>query len=218
MLPEAQTPSRRYAAEATTSLTQGDRLEQMFARLGVPIARSTINDLFRRAGQKLEPLRAPLFEAIKADFVVHADETSFTMTKQTSKAFIWTFVGQSLTGYRFDLTRGGSVPLDVLGESTGVVLCDDYRGQNECDTIHARCTELSHGVLFFLGGNERAAAMRRDGFGVCRHHASLRRLQHVQVRRGAIARRPLSSCSCRFGGVCRVAGRQHFKQDLPARL
>jgi transposase len=104
------------------------RLEQMFARLGVPVARSTINDLFRRAGQKLEPLRTPLFEAIKADFLVHADETSFTMTKQTSKAFIWSFVGQSLTGYRFDLTRGGSVPLDALGESAGVVLCDDYRG------------------------------------------------------------------------------------------
>ncbi|TAL46555.1 MAG: IS66 family transposase [Salinibacterium sp.] len=104
------------------------RLEQSFARIGMPIARSTMNDLFRRAAQKLEPLRGPLFEAIKKDFLVHADETSFKMTKQTSKAFIWAFVGRSLTGYRFDLTRGGDVPVDVLGESTGAILCDDYRG------------------------------------------------------------------------------------------
>lgn len=134
--PERWSDKTRYDAAFVAHLvvskclmvTPHYRLEQMFARLGVPVARSTINDLFRRAGQKLEPLRAPLFEAIKADFLVHADETSFTMTKQTSKAFIWAFVGQSLTGYRFDLTRGGAVPLDVLGESTGVVLCDDYRG------------------------------------------------------------------------------------------
>lgn len=104
------------------------RLEQSFARIGMPIARSTMNDLFRRAGQKLEPLRAPLFEAIKKDFLVHADETSFKMTKQTSKAFMWAFVGRSLTGYRFDLTRSGDVPIDVLGDSTGALLCDDYRG------------------------------------------------------------------------------------------
>lgn len=104
------------------------RLEQSFARLGMPIARSTMNDLFRRAAQKLEPLRAALFEAIRKDFVVHVDETSFKMTKQESKSFFWAFVGKNLTGYRFDLTRGGDVPVDVLGESTGFVLCDDYRG------------------------------------------------------------------------------------------
>lgn len=46
------------------------RLEQSFARLGMPVARGTMNDLFRRAGQKLEPLRAPLFDAIKNDFHV----------------------------------------------------------------------------------------------------------------------------------------------------
>jgi transposase len=98
------------------------RLEQMFARTGVPVARSTINDLFPRAGQKLEPLRAPLFEAVTRDFLVQVDETSFKLTTQTSKAFIWAFVGQSLTGYSFALTRGGELPLDVLGKSTGATL------------------------------------------------------------------------------------------------
>lgn len=104
------------------------RLEQSFARLGMPIARSTMNDLFRRSAQKLERLRTPLFGEIRKDFLINVDETSFTMTKQASKAFIWAFVGKSLTGYRFELTRGGEAPIEVLGDSTGVFQCDDYRG------------------------------------------------------------------------------------------
>ena len=137
------------------------RLEQMFARMGMPVARSTMNDLFRRAGQKLEPLRAPLFDAIKKDFLVLADETTFKMTKQTSKAFIWAFVGRSLTGYRFDLTRGGDVPLDVLGESTGVFVCDDYRGYDPLAKkgYRRRCGCLAHARRkYFEAGEEVPAA------------------------------------------------------------
>jgi transposase len=132
------------------------RLEQSFARLGMPVARSTMNDLFRRAAQRLEPLRAPLFEAIKKDFLVHADETSFNMTQQTSKAFMWTFVGQSLTGYRFDLTRSGDVPVDVLGGSTGAFLCDDYRGYDPLEKkgSRQRCGCLAHARRkFFEAGD-----------------------------------------------------------------
>ena len=134
--PERWSEKTRYGSSFVAHLvvskclmvTPHYRLEQMFARTGVPIARSTINDLFRRAGQKLEPLRAPLFEAITKDFLVHVDETSFKLTTQASKAFIWAFVGQSLTGYSFALTRGGELPLEILGKSTGAFLCDDYRG------------------------------------------------------------------------------------------
>lgn len=132
------------------------RLEQSFARLGMPVARSTMNDLFRRAAQKLEALRAPLFGAIAKDFLVHADETTFKMTKQAAKAYIWTFVGRNLTGYRFDLTRGGEVPLDVLGDSAGAFLCDDYRGYDPLEKKgkRARCGCLAHARrAFFEAGD-----------------------------------------------------------------
>lgn len=132
------------------------RLEQSFARLGMPIARSTMSDLFRRAAQKLEPLRAPLFDAIKNDFLVHVDETSFKLTTQTSKAFMWAFVGQSLTGYHFSLTRGGDVPLDVLGDSTGAFVADDYRGYDPLTKKgkRQRCGCLAHARRkFFEAGD-----------------------------------------------------------------
>ncbi|MBN9163738.1 MAG: IS66 family transposase [Myxococcales bacterium] len=136
------------------------RLEQSFARLGMPVARSTMNDLFRRAGQKLEPLRAPLFDAIKNDFLVHVDETSFTMTKQKSKAFIWAFVGRSLTGYMFALSRGGDVPISVLGDSSGAVLCDDYRGYDPLAKKGARfrCGCLAHARRKFFEAGDVAEA------------------------------------------------------------
>jgi len=134
--PERWSEKTRYGSSFVAHLvvskclivTPHYRLEQSFKRTGMPVARSTINDLFRRAGQKLEPLRSRLFETITKDFLVHVDETSFKLTTQASKAFIWAFVGQSLTGYTFALTRGGDVPLDLLGKSTGAFLCDDYRG------------------------------------------------------------------------------------------
>ena len=132
------------------------RLEKSLAYTGVPIARSTINDLFRRAAKKLEPLGAPLFDAITKDFLVHVDETSFKMTKQASKAFIWAFVGKSLTGYRFHLSRSGDVPIDVLGESAGAIVCDDYRGYDPLQKkgSRLRCGCLAHARRkFFEAGD-----------------------------------------------------------------
>jgi transposase len=169
------------------------RLEQSFARLGMPVARSTMNDLFRRAGTKLAPLCAPLFEAIKKDFLVHVDETSFNMTKQASKAFIWTFVGQSLTGYRFDLTRGGGVPVDVLGDSTGAFVADDYRGYDPLTKKQkrVRCGCLAHARRkFFEAGDVPAAKEALDlialMYGV-EHEAERRKIvgtpAHLALRR-----------------------------------
>ena len=169
------------------------RLEQSFARLGMPVARSTMNDLFRRAAQRLEPLREPLFEAIKKDFLVHVDETSFKMTQQTSKAFMWTFVGKSLTGYRFDLTRGGDVPVDVLGDSTGALLCDDYRGYDPLEKkgSRQRCGCLAHARRkFFEAGDVPEARDALDLINVmygAEHEAERRQVvgtaDHLALRR-----------------------------------
>ena len=106
------------------------RLEAILSHLGMKVARSTMNDLFYRAAQKLEPLRSLLFQAIAENFLVHIDETSFKLTSQKKKAQMWAFVGESLTGYVFDLTRAGSVPTAHLGSSVGAFVSDDYSGYN----------------------------------------------------------------------------------------
>jgi len=149
----------------------------------LPVARSTINDLFRRAGQKLEPLRSPLFEVIRKDFLVHADETTFKMTKQTSKSFIWAFIGQSLTGYRFDLTRSGDVPIDVLGESVGAILCDDYRGYDPLvrKGMRRRCGCLAHARRHFFDAGDVPEA--KEALSLV---AGMYRVEHEAERRGIV--------------------------------
>ena len=162
--PERWSDKTRYASSFVAHLVVSKCLvvtphyghERMFARMGVPVARSTMNDLFRRAAQKPEPLRAPLFDAIRGDFLVHADETSFKLTSQASKAFIWTFVGAQLTGYRFALTRGGDGPIEELGDSEGAVVCDDYRGYDPLAKRghRRRCGCLAHARRkYFEAGN-----------------------------------------------------------------
>lgn len=175
------------------------RLEQSFARIGMPIARSTMNDLFRRAGAKLERLCAPLFDAITKDFLVHVDETSFNMTKQASKAFIWAFVGQSLTGYRFALSRGGDLPLEVLGDSDGAFLCDDYRGYDPLakKAKRKRCGCLAHARRkFFEAGDVPEAKTALELINVMysvEHEAERRGVvgsaEHLSLRRAFV--RPL---------------------------
>jgi transposase len=169
------------------------RLEGLSKCAELPIARSTMNDLFHRAGDKCLRLEPVLFEAIRADFLVLADETTFKLTTQKSKAFMWTFLGATLTGYRFALTRGGDVPLEALKDSKGVLVCDDYRGYDPlCAKGHRRrCGCLAHARRkFFDAGNvpEATQALALIGFlyGV-EHEAERRNVlgtpDHATLRR-----------------------------------
>jgi transposase len=122
------------------------RQETMFAHMGMPIARSTMNDLFYRAAAKLRCLAPVLMKAIRDDYVVHIDETSFNMTEQKKKSQMWAFVGSKLTHYVFDLTRGGHVPATQVGDSAGVFVADDYSGYIELEAKkkRIRCGCLAH--------------------------------------------------------------------------
>lgn len=179
------------------------RLEQSFARLGMPVARSTMNDLFRRAAQRLEPLREPLFAAITKDFLVLADETSFTMTKQASKAFVWAFLGENLTGYHFDLTRAGTVPVEVLGDSTGAIVCDDYRGYDPLTEQghRLRCGCLAHARRKFFEAGDVPEAKEALELIACMY-----RVEHEAERRGCV------------GTAGHLALRREFTRPLFVRL
>jgi transposase len=104
------------------------RLETMFSQIGIPTARSTMNDLVQRAATTLAPLRAHLITAIQCDAIVHIDETSFKMTAQKKLSQMWAFVGENLTHYCFDLSRAKTVPISILGDSPGTFVADDYAG------------------------------------------------------------------------------------------
>jgi transposase len=107
------------------------RLEKQFARVGVPVARSTMTDLFHRAAELLAPLSERIIERIGRSPIVSADETPIKMQSSTKRAFIWTFLGEQLVGYVFSTGRSGDTPARVLGDSTGELVADLYTGYNK---------------------------------------------------------------------------------------
>ena len=106
------------------------RLEKQFARIGIPVARSTMNELFHRGATLLSPIAERILERVAQSEIVFADETSLKMQSSPKRAFVWTFLGDLLTAFVFSTTRSGDVPVAVLGESQGELMADLYTGYN----------------------------------------------------------------------------------------
>ncbi|MGH7894841.1 MAG: IS66 family transposase, partial [Candidatus Binatia bacterium] len=122
------------------------RLEKIYRRAGIPMARSTMTDLFHRNGRLLLPLAARLLQLIAGAPYVHADETPLRMMGTKKKAYVWTFVAAKLVGFRFSPDRSGKTPSEVLGDSKGSLVVDAYTGYNDvtCPTRRVRGGCLAH--------------------------------------------------------------------------
>lgn len=119
------------------------RLEKMYARGGVPLARSTMVDLFHRIAEEVVPLTTRLLAIIASRELVLADETPVKVMapKKCRRGFMWTFLtpgDKPLIGYRFSPSRSGKTPSEVLGASKGTLLVDGYTGYNEVTTPERR--------------------------------------------------------------------------------
>lgn len=117
------------------------RLEKSFRRLGVPVARSTMTDLFHRAAELLAPLVARMLALVRAAPVVRADETSIKMLGTDKRAFMWAFLCDEpapIITYCFSPSRSGDTPAEVLGGSTGALVVDMYTGYNQITSTGGR--------------------------------------------------------------------------------
>jgi transposase len=129
------------------------RAEKHFARLGVPIARSTLGDLIHRAAEILAPLYDRMLARIIADAHCQADETSFRLQNRPDKrGFVWTFLTGKLVAYVFSGDRSGQTPSRLLGGTTGSLLVDGYTGYNDVTDVDGRtragCWSHSRRYLF----------------------------------------------------------------------
>jgi transposase len=150
------------------------RIEKDFNRQGVPISRSTLNDLFHRAAEITSPLSARLLQHIRTRPIVLADETRTRMLNDGSgkpkNGFHWTFVAEDDAGdadvaFVFAPDRSGETPRTVLGGTEGTLLVDAYSGYNSVADVSSR---------------ERAAC-----------HAHLRRYFHEALATAPIAQQAL---------------------------
>ena len=106
------------------------RLERAYRLLGIPMARSTMCELFHKAARELRPLHTAALAWIKASPDVHADETSVRQQDKSSRSFMWDFVTSELVVYEFASSRSGETPKKVLAHSKGRLVVDQHTGYN----------------------------------------------------------------------------------------
>jgi transposase len=100
-------------------------------RIGVPVSRSTLGDLFRRAAMTLAPLVIRLAQLVRTSPVVRADETSKRVLAMghCRNGFMWNFNAvttddERLSVYLFAPDRSGKTPQQLLGGTKGHLVVD----------------------------------------------------------------------------------------------
>ena len=113
------------------------RQEGIFARAGLPLARSTLAQWVGACGVQLQPLVDALKAEILTHSVLHADETPVAMlepgNKKTHRAYLWAYAPGAFEDlkavvYDFALSRAGEHARAFLQDWRGQLVCDDYTG------------------------------------------------------------------------------------------
>ena len=113
------------------------RLEGIFGRSGVAIARSTMADWVGACGEQLQPLVDRMREIVLTKQILHADETPVTTLKPgekgTHRAYLWAYCSSKhddLKAVIYDFAKGrsGQHASDFLGHWKGSLLVDDFSG------------------------------------------------------------------------------------------
>jgi len=124
------------------------RLAKQYRRLNIPMARSTLTDLFHRGAELLAPLGRRIEELVAAQPIVQADETVMRVLHKDKckKGYLWTFLAWAmvagrelnLIAFRFSPSRSGETPVEVLGGTQGTLVVDAYTGYNAVTTPEGR--------------------------------------------------------------------------------
>jgi len=114
------------------------RLEQIAAREGVSLARSTLADWVGRVGVALKPLAERLKWHLLQGNTLLADETPVSQlepgTGKTRKAYLWAYrsndlqPGPRIIVFDYQTGRSGSHAREFLGDWRGHLMVDDYAG------------------------------------------------------------------------------------------
>lgn len=128
----------KLAVEKCADATPIYRIEKAMRRSGIPISRSTMNELVLLAADICKPLWEAALGEVRCDPHVQADETSFRTQTRVSRCFVWTFLSKLHTVYVFSPSRSGDTPKTVLGGSKGALTIDGYTGYNIVTEVDGR--------------------------------------------------------------------------------
>jgi transposase len=115
------------------------RQSAIFARLGVTLDRTTMAQWMIRVGEQVQPLVNLLWDRLRAQRIVHMDETTVQVLDEPgrtpqSKSYMWvTTAGPPRAGivlFHYAPSRGGQVAKNLLGDHQGALMVDGYEGYN----------------------------------------------------------------------------------------
>jgi transposase len=111
------------------------RQEAIYARSGVAIPRSTQGEWIGACGVALQPLVNCLQCALRAQTILHADETPVAMlepgTGKTHRSYLFAYrsgTGPPIIAFDFCISRSGKHAQHFLGDYGGALMVDDYSG------------------------------------------------------------------------------------------
>ena len=120
-----------------------NHLEKHFANtLGLPISKSNMADYMAKTAEVL----TPIYERMRSDLletstkVIHADETTLTLSKQANpdrkKSYVFVYASsfyddKQIHIYEFNETRSIDPESNYLKDFDGYVICDDYSGYDK---------------------------------------------------------------------------------------
>lgn len=116
------------------------RLEQIAAREGVSLSRSTLSDWIGRVGTALTPLFDVLKKTLVHAHLLHADETPVDQLNpqvpgKSYKSYLWVYrtnvlqtSASNLVLFDYQTSRAGEHPRIFLKDFTGHLMVDDYAG------------------------------------------------------------------------------------------
>ena len=114
------------------------RIEQIAARQGVPLARSTLADWINRIGVALQPLADRLAELLRQHACLHADKTPVRQLDpgngKTRHAYLWAYRsgvhddGPPIVVFDYQTSRAGAHARAFLYGWRGHLMVDDYAG------------------------------------------------------------------------------------------
>ena len=114
------------------------RIEQIAARQGVTLSRSTMSEWVGRIGVALQPLVDKLHEHLRSRTSLHADETPVRQLDpgkgKTKNAYLWAYrsndldTGPPVVVFEYQTSRSGKHAQSFLKDWRGHLCVDDYNG------------------------------------------------------------------------------------------
>ena len=128
----------KLAVDKCADSTPLYRIERAMQRAGLPLARSTLNDLVLLAADRCEPLYNAMLAEVCSDPHLQADETSVRLQNARTRTYVWTFLSPRATVYAHSPSRSGDTPKALLCGTTGSLLVDGHTGYNVVTDVDGR--------------------------------------------------------------------------------